>query len=77
MNARTWTYGTRLKATVEMVKKSALSPLCPAVTMLTDELGEGHVIVAVAHALEPVRGAEVVMEFTKGGASGGFWRIVE
>lgn len=74
MTPRTWKYGTRLTAKVLDVIPGT-DPLRPKMTTLTAE-GEAHVIVHVTHAIEPVRGNIVTMEFTQGGPTGGHWRIV-
>ena len=69
MMKRTWRYGTVLQATVIENDKVVIA--------LKDEFDEGHVLVGVTHDVEPKKGDKVKMQFTKGGRTGGFWKITE
>lgn len=73
MTARTWPYGTRLKA--EVIYVGGL------VVMAKDENEEVHTIVTVGmemrHRFKPTEGDKVIMEFTQGCPTCGYWRIVE
>ena len=69
MKTRTWPYGTLLSATVlENDDK---------VAVLTDEHGEGHVLVGVTHSVRPEKGDKVTMQFCKGGRMRGYWKILK
>lgn len=73
MLQKTWPFGTRLNATVEEKRVHAKYG---AIIILTDERGEGHILADVDNVCVPSIGESVIMEFTNGGPTGGYWRIV-
>jgi len=78
MNTVTHPYGTTRKATV--VKSNAIveRPTIPAsVLLLTDEFGEGHILVAGCGDMTSKVGDKGVLTFTQGGPMGGYWRFTK
>lgn len=72
---RTWAYGARLNANIlNIVPPTKALPL---VVILESEDGEGHMLVGDYHDVDLEAGMSVVMEFTQGGQTGGFWKIIE
>jgi D-glycero-D-manno-heptose 1,7-bisphosphate phosphatase len=76
LRIKTWPYGTRRKAKVGRVfrKLNGASSDNDAVT-LVDEFGEGHMIVGHPE-IEVAPNEDVILEFTKGGPTGGYWKII-
>jgi hypothetical protein len=76
---RTWPYGTKKVAVVGSVMfagSKPQDPKSPEMTVLTDEdEGEGHLLMRVTHDIAPLKGQRVVMEFMRGGPTGGYWKI--
>lgn len=66
---RTWRYGTRFAVRVDAVAGEV-------VTAFHRVTGEGFLLVGGGHAIEPEPGKHYVIEFTEGGPTGGFWRIL-
>jgi hypothetical protein len=80
MLTRTWPYGTELNGIVASVErrmtlKAAGRKPTTLVAVVTDD-GEGHILVGADNAIEPAVHMRVVIQFTKGGPLGGYWRIV-
>lgn len=69
MNRRVFQYGETRRATVEHVDRSGA-------LVLTDELGEGHILLGVPS--DPCeKGDAGTLTFTKGGSMGGYWRFTK
>jgi len=75
MKTRTWQFGTRINGVVQEVIESK-DALCPRMTLVLGD-GEGFVIMGVTHEVMPMKRQPATIEFTKGGPTGGYWRIVK
>jgi hypothetical protein len=72
IQTRTWPYGTtRLAKVVECIKQRHHLKA----QVLTDELGEGHVLLAGAQDESAKTGDRGTLTFTKGGPTGGYWKF--
>lgn len=71
MIARTWEYGTEINAKVEKIVTNH-----PHTVVLTDEHGEGHILIGTSCVRAGIcEGDEVTLVFIKGGPTGGYWKI--
>jgi hypothetical protein len=80
MQTTTWPYGTELTGEVievsdRLVLKAGTRRRVTLILVKTGE-EEAHVILSADHAIATHAGMRVVIQFTKGGPTGGYWRIV-
>jgi hypothetical protein len=68
--ARTWPYGTQKRVTILEVDARHNMTIC-----VSDDQ-EGFVLLGGDHAIAPMIGAMVVIQFCQGGPMGGYWKIV-
>ena len=76
MNKRTWTYGEQRRGTVGDVqsKRFGDGPAQYIVTIIDDQ-NEGHILVGDSCVYDGIAfGDKVILTFTKGGPTGGFWK---
>jgi hypothetical protein len=71
MNKRTWPYGTR--KTGKVVDMGVLKT---AIVIIAGDDGEGYILTGVLPDV-CFRGQQVTIEFTEGGPTGGYWKIVK
>jgi hypothetical protein len=73
-------YGTTRKATVKFSFASTSTTHGPgprSVQLATDELGEGHILVAGACDPTAKDGDTGTLTFTQGGPTGGYWKFTK
>ena len=71
MIVRTWQYGTRKTGVVctwHQTKRDS-------VVLVTGDDGEGYILIGERTPVDAHQ--RVVIEFTRGGPTGGYWKIVE
>jgi hypothetical protein len=75
MNTRTWPYGTLKKGwIVEILHKVRFTAI-----LIEGDDGEGYCLFQAPGSEVPdtTKSHSVVMEFTEGGPTGGYWKIVD
>lgn len=79
MTARTWPYGTRKTGEVHVAEKCKLPSGGSGSIVCVGVAGEEQAFVLIQNQTEPVpdEGSIVTIEFTQGGPTGGYWRIVK
>lgn len=75
---RTWPYGTKKTVTVDTIKLGLLSNdfdvIC--IEQMPNGDREGYLLIGCKNLVAVEVGKRYVMEFTKGGPCGGYWRII-
>ena len=74
MLTKAWPHGLEKVVTVEHVDRLDDGSL--AFVAAIDDQKEGFIMAFMKHDIEPVEGARVVIQFMRGGPTGGYWKIV-
>lgn len=76
MNTRTWPFGTRRRGKVLRREDATYKGKPVVVLVLQDDRGEGHILIDCVPPESPVQAGHVgTLVFTKGGPTGGHWRL--
>ena len=76
MLSRTWPYGTEKTGTVKIVDCGGWLYMPKWVVTVIGDDGEGYILTGTQHRIVPKENSRVVMRFTEGGPTGGYWEIV-
>jgi hypothetical protein len=75
MQTVTWPYGSLKTVVVEQIVPFKGTNILICTECDTREKA-GHVIAGGDHAIDPTVRMKAVMEFTRGGPTGGYWRLI-